>query len=265
MGSAMLRCESPVASSWRSPSAAPAPRRGETPAIALAELIFEHAPFASCHASTIAETPSGELVAAWFGGTEEGQPDVSIWTARRSAARMDGSGRGGRLRRARRRLPLLEPGSAPGRQRPSSSLLQVRPQSQRMVGNAAPIAGRGAHLVRAGTTADRHPGADPGQAARAPGRNAARRLLDRARRMAPPLRAHPRPGAHLGVERSDPRRPHRRSHSTGIPHASRRSDPGARAESPAPHRRDLVGRRWPHLELRREQPGCPTPPPVSTR
>ena len=85
MGSAMLRCESPVASSWRSAFSGAGAWADETPAIALAELIFEHAPFASCHASTIAETPSGELVAAWFGGTEEGQPDVSIWTARRSA------------------------------------------------------------------------------------------------------------------------------------------------------------------------------------
>jgi predicted neuraminidase len=32
----------------------------------------------SCHASTIAETKSG-LVAAWFGGTEERNPNVGIW------------------------------------------------------------------------------------------------------------------------------------------------------------------------------------------
>jgi predicted neuraminidase len=57
----------------------------ETSAIAYAELIFEHASFSSCHASTIAEAPSGELIAAWFGGTEERHPDVSIWTARRAS------------------------------------------------------------------------------------------------------------------------------------------------------------------------------------
>jgi predicted neuraminidase len=34
-----------------------------------------------CHASTIVETSSG-LVAAWFGGTEEGDADVGIWVSR---------------------------------------------------------------------------------------------------------------------------------------------------------------------------------------
>ena len=45
------------------------------------EFIFETAPFPSCHASTIAETKSG-LVAAWFGGTAERNPDVCIYVAR---------------------------------------------------------------------------------------------------------------------------------------------------------------------------------------
>lgn len=46
------------------------------------EFVFTQAPFPSCHASTLAETPDG-LVAAWFGGTAEGNPDVGIWVARR--------------------------------------------------------------------------------------------------------------------------------------------------------------------------------------
>ena len=45
------------------------------------EFIFESAPFASAHASTIAEA-RGALVAAWFGGTREGASDVGIWLSR---------------------------------------------------------------------------------------------------------------------------------------------------------------------------------------
>jgi predicted neuraminidase len=45
------------------------------------EFIFEKAPFASSHASTIAETKGG-LIAAWFGGSDEGEKDVGIWTSR---------------------------------------------------------------------------------------------------------------------------------------------------------------------------------------
>jgi predicted neuraminidase len=50
-------------------------------AIVKSEFIFTNAPFRSCHASTIAETKSG-LVAAWFGGTAERNPDVCIYVSR---------------------------------------------------------------------------------------------------------------------------------------------------------------------------------------
>jgi predicted neuraminidase len=50
--------------------------------IITAEFIYEQAPFPSCHASTIAETKNG-LIAAWFGGTRERNPDVGIWVSRR--------------------------------------------------------------------------------------------------------------------------------------------------------------------------------------
>ena len=46
------------------------------------EFIFEKAPFPSCHASTIVESAAGSLIAAWFGGTKEQDPDVGIWLSR---------------------------------------------------------------------------------------------------------------------------------------------------------------------------------------
>lgn len=45
------------------------------------EDIFTTAPFPESHAATIAESNKG-LVAAWFGGTKERNPDVGIWVSR---------------------------------------------------------------------------------------------------------------------------------------------------------------------------------------
>ena len=53
----------------------------DQPGIVSSEFIFTEAPHPQCHASTIVETPSG-LVAAWFGGTRERDPDVGIWVSR---------------------------------------------------------------------------------------------------------------------------------------------------------------------------------------
>jgi alpha-L-rhamnosidase len=44
------------------------------------EFIFERASFPESHAPTLAETPEG-IIAAWFGGTKEGNKDVCIWTS----------------------------------------------------------------------------------------------------------------------------------------------------------------------------------------
>jgi len=51
-------------------------------AVVISEFVFETAPFASAHASTIVQTRDG-LVAAWFGGSRESAPDVGIWSSRR--------------------------------------------------------------------------------------------------------------------------------------------------------------------------------------
>lgn len=36
-----------------------------------------------CHASTVLRLESGDMLAAWFAGSKEGQPDVQIWVSRR--------------------------------------------------------------------------------------------------------------------------------------------------------------------------------------
>ncbi|MEO6035390.1 MAG: sialidase family protein [Verrucomicrobiota bacterium] len=53
----------------------------KSPGLISSNFIYESAPFPACHASTIVETKRG-LVAAWFGGTGEKNPDVGIWTSR---------------------------------------------------------------------------------------------------------------------------------------------------------------------------------------
>ena len=50
--------------------------------VVLSEFIYNSAPFASAHASTI-EDVGGTLVAAWFGGSSEGATDVGIWLSRK--------------------------------------------------------------------------------------------------------------------------------------------------------------------------------------
>ena len=50
------------------------------------EFVFETAPFAECHASTVVELEDGSLLCAWFGGKEEGDSTVGIWLSHRTAA-----------------------------------------------------------------------------------------------------------------------------------------------------------------------------------
>ncbi len=53
----------------------------------LEEFINPGAPYPECHASTMVEVSAGRLVAAWFGGTKERNPDVGIWVARQENGR----------------------------------------------------------------------------------------------------------------------------------------------------------------------------------
>ena len=49
------------------------------PAILKDEFLYEHTYFPEAHASTIVELKNGDLVAGYFGGTHERNPDVCIW------------------------------------------------------------------------------------------------------------------------------------------------------------------------------------------
>jgi predicted neuraminidase len=57
--------------------------QSDSPAVISSGFINEKASYPESHASTLAETSSGDLVAAWFGGTKERNPDVGIWFSRR--------------------------------------------------------------------------------------------------------------------------------------------------------------------------------------
>jgi len=51
------------------------------------EYIFEEdRDFESCHASTLVRLENGDILAAWFGGSWEANPDVAIWMSRRSGS-----------------------------------------------------------------------------------------------------------------------------------------------------------------------------------
>lgn len=60
------------------------PLRADGPQVAQ-EFVFETAPFKSCHASTLVETGSGELLCAWFAGDAEGRANVGIWISRKGS------------------------------------------------------------------------------------------------------------------------------------------------------------------------------------
>ena len=46
--------------------------------------LYETTSFPQCHAGTILELPNGDLLASYFGGTRERNPDVCIWVSRKT-------------------------------------------------------------------------------------------------------------------------------------------------------------------------------------
>ena len=52
-----------------------------SPAITKDEFLYSQASFPQCHAATIVETKKGDLVATYFGGKHERNPDVCIWVS----------------------------------------------------------------------------------------------------------------------------------------------------------------------------------------
>ena len=47
------------------------------------QFLYINTPFPQAHSVSIAETPKGDLVATYFGGTKERNPDVCIWVSRK--------------------------------------------------------------------------------------------------------------------------------------------------------------------------------------
>ena len=88
--------------------------------VVLREDIFAEAPFAQCHASTIAKTGSG-LVAAWFGGTRRGGARRRYLALPQAGTGLDGAGRG-RAERRRGRT-VLESGALQAVGRPAPPFL----------------------------------------------------------------------------------------------------------------------------------------------
>lgn len=52
-------------------------------AVVADEFLYTQASFPQAHSATIAETTDGDLVATYFGGTKERNPDVCIWVSRK--------------------------------------------------------------------------------------------------------------------------------------------------------------------------------------
>ncbi|MCH2615641.1 MAG: exo-alpha-sialidase, partial [Opitutales bacterium] len=74
---------------WADHHKFPSVAKVEQGGLLVSEQIFPIAnkPTKECHASTIVEISGGKLVAAWFAGTRERDPDVGIWVSRKAGER----------------------------------------------------------------------------------------------------------------------------------------------------------------------------------
>ena len=63
------------------------PQRG--PQVVCDEFLYTTASFPECHSASIVETKKGDLVATYFGGTKERNPDVCVWVSRKPKGSRD--------------------------------------------------------------------------------------------------------------------------------------------------------------------------------
>jgi len=76
-------CDEPTASPSNAPLSSESFQQRCIAAGGRVDFIFgDNRPFESCHASTIVQTPNGDLLCAWFGGKHEKADNVSIWMSR---------------------------------------------------------------------------------------------------------------------------------------------------------------------------------------
>lgn len=76
--------KSPISADSKSPIVNQSSSVSEASASVISnEFLYENASFPECHSATIAELPNGDLVATYFGGTKERNPDCCIWVSRK--------------------------------------------------------------------------------------------------------------------------------------------------------------------------------------
>ena len=144
-----------------------AARQAAQPAIVSTDFIYERGPYPQVHASTLVETTSGQLLAAWFGGTEEGHDDVSIWVARLDSGRWSpGVKVADGVQDAAKRHPTWNPVLFQPRGGPLMLFYKVGPSPREWWGMVIASDDDGPYVEHPAPPAGRHPGAHQEQAVR---------------------------------------------------------------------------------------------------